>query len=863
MAGFTNDEIDEAVDRYLTKQVSVSVTKTGSRDIRGARDLVYDLITSAILLRPDSFFYVVWLATNKLQSLVREQVSDLVELDTMAPQLTRLAKKIRSTTELTNAKAAILEVNAGMNARRQGVRGSIGPAVTRFRRSVTRFIDDELTKNVLVGSTVTETGDELRAKLSTLWARVVDRHTEIVSLTENVTTALSQLEQVSLPQSSIQSILQKIETRLDELQVTMEGPKAIEQSRETMLDLLTMRTLLAKASSFRNPELLLAPLVGDSGFLSFIDSGGAEASTVAPVSGPYNYGPGTSLSISVNGSPYVLPFPNHSMAELRSIPMPVWADPPVTAEIAFTLDLTGSSGPYVTTGPYGSGPAAAAAFDAGLAGVTVTWDAGTNQLVFRSDSAGDVSALYLLVNSAARLQFLGWAFPGLSYEARGTPQPASVLSSALSAATTLLDFPVESTALAAFTGVRTSMLGEEAIVWNRLDSGTNLEADGTNVVTSPTKNFQGLGLRAGMAIKITSPLLSAGDYTIESVSGSSMTLSAPVAATAVGVYYAGPDYRGVPDGARVQAASRVNRDNAGFYRVAVGGGQIARIVLDRNIPGVDGALNVAVFTQFLRITSRGTTTSSGVGILAPSTGATALGLPVTPAETPADLSTMELVGSGDFLVRGVRAGDHVYLISPSSASYTRTVESVTATRVTFTDPVAYEGGSWSYYINSARVEQYDTLSLATTAFTNSTFVTAFSTLDGFISRLIRGARYSSQISNAVSTYSSDLSTLLAALVAYTVPRESGIDSSINTMREQGFDRAADLFLGLEISTFFSMDADGVSYSTWLVHQSAKVARNVAPVSKYAKSLMVRQEWRLLSFQTNQVDPLRTDPHNKQ
>jgi hypothetical protein len=861
VAGFTNEEIDAAVDRYLTKQVSVSTTKTGSRDIRAARDLVYDLITSAILLRPDSFFYVVWLATNKLQALVRDQIAALEEIDAIAPLLARLSKRIQSTSELTNAKAAILEVNAGMNSRSQGVRGSIGPAVNRFRRSVTRFINDELTKNVLVGSTVTETSDELRVKLSTLWDKAIARHIEIVALNGNITTALSQLEQASLPRSSIQSILQKIETRIDELQSIMDGPTAVEQSRETMLDLLTMRTLLAKASSFRNPELLLAPLTGDSNLLNFLDSVGYEASQVAPVSGPYNYGVGTSLSISVNGSPYVLPFPDHSMAELRSVPLPVWADPPVTAEIAFTLDLTGSSGPYVTAGPYGSGPAAAAAFDAALAGVTVTWDAGTNQLVFRSDATSDVSSLYLLVNSPARLQFLSWAFPGLPYEARGVPQQASVLSSSLSSSTTLLDFPVETTPYAAFTGVRTLVVGEEAIVWNRLDAGTNLVADGTNVVTSPTKNFQGLGLRAGMAIKITAPAPSAGDYTIQLVSGSSMTLSAPVAATAVGVYYAGPDYRGVPDGARVQAASRISRDNSGFYRVAVGGGQIARIVLDRNVLVADGALNISVFAQYLRITSRGTTTSSGVGTLVPSAGATALGLTVAAAETPAELSTMEIVGSGDFLARGVRAGDHVYLTSP--VPYVRTVASVEATRITFTAPVPYVGGSWTYYINSTRVEQYNTLSQGTSAFSNSTFVTGFSTLDNFVSRLLRGARYSSQISNAVSTYSNDLSALLSYLVAYTVPKERGIDNAIKTMREQGFDRAADLFLGLEISTFFSMDADGVSYSTWLVHQSAKVARNVAPVSKYAKSLMVRQEWRLLSFQNTQVDPLRTDLHNRQ
>lgn len=869
MAGFTEEEINDAVDRYLLRQVSVPITKTGSRDIRSSKDRVYDLITAAVLLRPDSFFYVVWLATNRLQALVRQQVEALDEINEIGPRLTRLSKKITSTSELTNAKAAILEVNAGMNARKQGVRGNIGPAVTRFRRSVTRFIDTELTKNVVVSGEVTETGDELRAKLTTIWAKAVSRHEEITTLAQNVTTALAQLEGASLPQSSIQSIVQKIQSRLDELQTALEGPTAIQQSREAMLDLLTMRTLLGKASSFRNPELVLAPLTGDSNQLNFIDSSGAEATSTAPTSGPYNYDPGTSLSLSVNGAPSVFAFPGHTRAEVRSRVLSPWVVNPGGEIAAVRYDLgvgTAVAPPLIVYfgPPAVDGPAVAAAIAPAFApAVLVTWDGTTNQLVFQSASGADISDLRFLIDTPARLAFAAWAFLGVPYEARGVPTPAAALGTSLAAQTTLLDFPAATTPYAAFTGVRTSVIGEEPIIWNRLDQGTNLVADGTNVVTSPTKNFQALGLRPGMAIKITAPLLSAGDYIITAVSGASLTLDANVAATLVGVYYAGPDYRGVPDGARVQTASRVDRDNTGFYRVAAGGGQVARIVLDRNVPVADGALNTSVFTQYLSIVARGTTTSSGVGVLVPSSGATALGIPVAAAETPADLSTMELVGAGDFLVRGVRAGDKVSLTSPSSTIYTRYVSSVTPTRITFTEPVPYESGSWTYQITSIRVEQYDTLANATSAFGTSTFVASFATLDGYISRLIRGAKYSAQISNATNTYRTDLNTMLAALVAYTVPRESGIDATIKTMREQGFDRATDLFLNLEIEEFFSMDADGVSYATWLVHQSAKVARNVAPVSKYAKSLVARQEWRLLSFQTNTVDPLQTDPHNKQ
>jgi hypothetical protein len=862
VSGFTEAEIAEAVDRYLTTQVTVAVTKTGARDVKSARSLVYDLITATLLLRPDSFFYVVWLASNKLQSLLDEQIAALNEINQLGPLLTRPAKSIKSTTELVAAKAAILEVNAGLNARQQGVRGSIGPAVARFRRSINKFVTDELNKNVLVGGVVTETGDELRAKLTTLWSDAVARHAEIAGLAENVAGALSQLNRTALPQSSIQSIVKKIQDRLDIVQQTLEGPNAIQQSREAMLDLLTMKTMLTKASSFRNPQLLLMPLTGDTSQVALLDGTGIEASVESQTSGPYNYGPSTPLALSVNGAPYVFTLPQHSRAEVRSRVLNPWVPnaggetPAVRYDLGAGIVASPALGVYVGP-PAVDGPALAATLAASFApAVLVTWDSAAGQLVFQSSNPGDESSLQFLVDTPSRLAFVVWAFSGVPYEARGIPQQSSSIASALAAVSPLLDFSTESKTFAVFSGVRTSVPGEEATLWNRVDSGANLVSDNTAVVSSPTKNFQALGIRAGMGLTITAPLASAGDYSIVSVSGSTLTLSSPVPATLVGTYYVGPDYRSVPDGTRVQASSGAQRDNTGFYRVAVGGGQVARIVVDRNVPFADQSISTSVFSQFLKIAARGTTTASGLGALVPSLGSVALGIPVSASETPASLFTIELVGSGDFLLRGVRVGDTVSLTSPST-SYTRSVASLTTSRIVLDVPVPYEPGTWKYSISSYRVAQYNTVAGSAGTFALTEYVTNFDKLDQLVSRLIRGAQYSSQISGALSTYQTDLSALRSAVAAYSVPKERGIDNAVKTMREQGFDRAVDLFLGLEVQTFFSMEADGVSYATWLMNRSALVARNVAPVSKYARSLLVRQEWRLLSFQTHQVDPLST------
>ena len=276
--GFTDEEVREAVDKFLLRQVSVSPLPNGARNVIQLRDTVYDLITTILLLRPDAFFYAVWQATNKLKGLVSKQIAALDSIATDGPGVTRPSKKVTSTSELTNARAALLEINAGLNARTVGVSGSIGPAVARFRRSVGLFLEGEITKNVVVSNEVVDTADGLKASIQAEWADAVTRHDEIVALSSSIALALSQLASVRLPQSAVQSLVSKIQSRLVELESTMAGTSAVAESRQAMLDLLTMRTLLTKASSFRAPALKLMPLVGDSSALLLTDSPGAEAS---------------------------------------------------------------------------------------------------------------------------------------------------------------------------------------------------------------------------------------------------------------------------------------------------------------------------------------------------------------------------------------------------------------------------------------------------------------------------------------------------------------------------------------------------------------------------------------------------------
>jgi len=850
---FTADEVEAAVEQFLLSTVSVPVTKTGARDILALKTGVYDLITTSLLLRPEAYFYVIYLAKNRLAGLIQQQVNDLTTIVDQAPNSTRPAKKVNSTTDLANAQAALLDLNAGLNSRTSGVRGSLGPSVDRFRASVSNFVTSELTKNVVVGGSVTPTGAEIQSNISAAWTRAVARHAQIVSLATNIADALGALEAVKLPESSIRDIVGRISDRLNSIKTTMEGSDAISQSRVSMLDLLTMRTLITKASTFTNPELVLMPLTGDSNQVAFVDSPSVEASIVGTINGPYNYDPGAALTLSANGSPLSIALPRTmgSRAELRSKVLSPWVAPSAGDQLSFVVDFSGTT--TATLAAYANGTAAAAALNAALtATMAVTWDAAASQLVFQSKNPGDSSHLRLLFDTSLRIGGRDWAFPitdVVSTEVAGQPVPHAEVIQAIAAQTPLLSAKVQETILSSFTGQRTAVGGEEAIIWNKVDADTNLASTGSSTVTSPTKNFELLGVKVGMALHTTSP--GVADYLITAVSGNTLSLaSSPPAGTLI--YYIGPDYRAVSAGTRVQVVSGGNRDNSGFYRVL--SADVAKITVDRNLQVADSGLVVTLATRPLTLTARGTTTSSSVGALVGSAGATALGFAVTASPARPSLTILQIQGAGDFLLRNVQAGDVVTLTSPTSLIYNTNVVSATSSQITTDGGVPYETGSWAFVVSSARSGAYVELQQASNTWLNSTFVAGFSALDTLVGRLIRGAKYTGDIQNGLTSYFAALVTYQDESNDYLVPREQTIDNAVRTMREQGFDRALDLFLTLDVATFFTMDDDGVSYATWLTRTSANVAREVVPVSKLGRGQQIVQEWRTVSFQPNPYDP---------
>lgn len=871
--GFSTDEVQAATDKFLLTLVQVPATRLGLRDVLASRDAVYSLLSTTLLLRPDSFFYIVWLATNKLEAMRRQQVADVELILRDLPDTGRQAKPVGSTTELSNAQAALAEVSGGLNARTTGVRGPLGPAVDRFQQSVENFVTTELVKNVVDASkNVVSTASQLRAEIGTTWQGVKTRHADMRVLAQAITTAVDQLGAVHLPQKAVQDIVTKMRTRLDELITVMnDQTQAVTQSRQAMLDLLVMRTLMAKSSSFRTPLLELMPLVGDPSTGDLV-AGTSPGTLVSAKSGPFGYPTASVLNLQTGTpvTPAVVNLPGAANAVIRSRP-----DLPASVTFAGTEELHISiNGAAPLSYAPGAGAQLLAVLAANITGAGIPCAVSGSQLVITSASFGDDSSLEIFQDTPGRLAFV--AIVGFSVFAQATPIPTRDVVAATGATTGAVSASSVRTNFGTFNGLILSGAGNQNKIYSQLAAGTDLVLNSTDTtVTSSTTNFQNLGVRAGQALVLPIYALS---FVIQSVSNNTLVLDAAPGVTDPGTTFRiGPSLAAVTVGSRVVVRA-ADKHNSGYYRV-LSIPDPTQLMLDRDFTVRPDTASFDVFSDFLKLSAVGTSPTDGIAVFPASAADAALGFTASATQQLGLANTLNV--TGDLLNRGVRDGDLLLLDTDTLLSPRVILTIPSTTTLTFEPGLDFDAGSppgtVTYEIVSARFQAYDVLCSGQGSARGvlawlSQWVD-LSELDRRVNQVLVGGQFKqaqslfqSYLDSTVTPVFSgdpqnvpDLTTLGTDLHDYVVPFEQGIDNIVKTLNEQGMDRALDLLIQLRILEFFTMPAEGVSYATYLTRQTAEAAKLAAPVSKFSKSDAVVEETRPFAFQPDPFNPDNGDP----
>jgi hypothetical protein len=820
---FTDQEVEDAVDALLLGQLKRGTLRGGSPDTNTSHEQLLGVITSTLLLNPDAYWYVVWLASNRAAATAT-QIADLLgDVAAATAHAERPYRPIKSVADLNSSLSALDELATGFQKRK--IRNATSSALTRFNSAIERFVSQHLAPNVVHTGDVVDTARAGTVTFATLWAQIQEDSALLVAEVATLAAAYTSFSSIALPGLAAATAVAAAQATIEEMPAKLQGADQALHNRQALLDLFAAKTVLNRIAKYTPPQTV--KFQGTAVPAAVVSP--PTVTSTAP--GPWFVGPGITLDLVVDGVAYSVPI-RCTRATLVSavVTAPGLAVP---SQVFITYDFGSGTEFYTYAAPdVVSDAAFLLASNTALGAVQISQSGG--RFTIRRENDAPTANLRLTSNTVDQGTFAKW-FTGESADIRGDLQASyptlytgEELVAAVQAAVPWLSVASNMTVLAEFAtaAVSGTTFTDSKVVGSLISTGTTTQI-----------GVAGWGeLLPGMSL-----LISGAAYSVVSVADAVLeTLPAIPAGT--WSFVAGSDYTSLPVGAPVQVVGS-NGLKVWSYVTATLGPSIT-------IQGPAwawGALpRVLCVSETVTLLHRGTDPAATLEVVAGG-GANMLGI-VPAVYTP---TIGEFTLSSDLRAAGVAAGDTADLVD--GAGLTTTVRVDGAGDTLTTAAVPYGTGAWTVEIRNTGVDTFSTLEAACLAFIRSTTYTA---LEARATALLAGGRYSSSVQAALAAYLADVNTLLAALNAYTVSREPAIDQILRSLEERGLDRGVDLLLSPDLPTLLAAGPAELTYSGWFAQVASDTTRKVAPVSKMATGLLGFQEIRLLAYQRALIDPNR-------
>lgn len=345
MAGYTDTELEAAVSRYVRGDVKTDRTDLGPLSTDYAFLEVREFVASTLVFDPRAVFYLLSLAANRVNQDVLQATEYLDDIITAIGEVGRDTTKVTQTSLLEDAAAALIEAERAINER--GV--LVQKPFERYDRVLASFTARSLEPNIRreVSSSpgsyeIVRTPQKAQSAIKASIIELRDLHTEVLSEVDQLTQAMSEFLDASLPLVSVQNSVPKIRRDLRDLKsafdaATVDG--AIEITREAFLSIQAGRSVATNLLTIedpRSPRMASSSDTGDraSAATASVSSFPAEAETQN--SAPYLITPSTNeVRLEVDGG----------AEQLVSLPVPERGY--VVGSVGEDYDIHGDTAPFL------------------------------------------------------------------------------------------------------------------------------------------------------------------------------------------------------------------------------------------------------------------------------------------------------------------------------------------------------------------------------------------------------------------------------------------------------------------------------------------------------------------------------------
>lgn len=888
MAGYTDTELESAVSQFVKNTITVERDPLGpvKQDVKFSE--VLELFSSSLIFNPNAIFYLIYLASNRLNKDVIATLANVDDLYEAVQEMGKRTTEISKTTLLGEAAAALVEVDTVLSQR-----GALNnSAFSRYLSSINSFTDASLAPNIRREGDINRPPQKAREDARALLTTIDGAYSDHVTVLTRLQGMLAAFNVLDLPVLTIQDSVRKVRRNLQDMQTTFEDTTTsqddkIAQARDAYLDLAAGKSILNNYTNVDDPSsprmsssssLLgrtVAPPLGEGEFFA--------AEVAGAVSAPWSIETGVNdeLNIAEDGA---------SVATTYTIVPPAF--PSVQSYLAGDYDIHAASAAAVTganTGPFtipsGSGADFQVSITApGLAELTTFSGSLTSGSRTAAQVAADIGAMtdgsnplssYVTVADVGGAVVLTHQTSGdylISInENPNSPVPSPSVNSVVGllagvsgagqAANNLLEIDGLSPRIALTVGTRTrAQIASDVNTWAAANYPVYSAQDDGAFVTITKEEVGAVSIRMS-ADNDTDTVLEAlaelGFYEGQTDSADAVTaaevaevvnaagkLSASVSKT---IYEEGDDGActaglsvltvGTVEDGRTGTLYIRTGPNAGHYPiVSVSSGDIT---IDGTFPESGTEESWVIVYEVLVLTSKSSTVASEIDVQAGSANA-ALGLSVATAlatttsfraaDSGVDQNFSQAdVVEGDILRRTVGASttDH-NIIDVSDDLQLEVDPPLTIDTAIQFQLLSVASIAHETFLEDAEEWQQDR--------EDSLFASDIQELNRVMNPLLVNKNPSAaQIDNAETAITSFRRDLLEPLnehlESFEVASVGRIDAGLRMLLERGLDRAYDTLLDGDITSFFGFDKDDASSAAYMLKTTRGVVQSDLRISK--------------------------------
>jgi hypothetical protein len=285
MAGYSDAEVEGSVSQFVKSDVTVTRDALGPTDLGARFNEVLELFSATLIFDPNAIFYLVYLASNRLNKDVLALVDLVDDVLQAIDEMSHRTTDVTRTTLLGDASAALLAVDTILSERS----AISSQAFSRYVRSVDEFTRVSLEPNIKQRDAISGLNEiirppqKARSEVRTTLSTLSDGYQDMVTTLEQVTKMLTELNSLNLAVLSIQNSVRRSRTDLRELQEIFEDSTTtrddkIAETRDAYLRIISGKAVLNNYTTVTDPQdpriqssatvkgLLAAP-VGDQGEL--------------------------------------------------------------------------------------------------------------------------------------------------------------------------------------------------------------------------------------------------------------------------------------------------------------------------------------------------------------------------------------------------------------------------------------------------------------------------------------------------------------------------------------------------------------------------------------------------------------------